>query len=40
MMSVTDDYKTLPSPSPHSQLWSLRAEGKEGGGRGDNYQYK
>lgn len=40
MMSVTDDCKTLPSLSPHSRFWSLRAEGKEGGGRGDNYQYK
>lgn len=40
MMSVTDDCKTLPPPSPRSQLWSLRAEGKVGGGRGDNYQYK
>lgn len=40
MMSVTDDCETLPSPSPHSQLWSLRAAGREGGGRGDNYQYK
>lgn len=40
MMSVTDDCKTLPSPPPRSQLWSLRAEGKVGGGRGDNYQYK
>lgn len=40
MMSVTDDCKTLPSPSPRSQRWSPRAEGKEGGGRGDNYQYK
>lgn len=31
MMSVTNDCKTLPSALPHSQLWSLRAEGKEGG---------
>lgn len=40
MMSVTDECETLPSLSPHSQLRSPRAEVKEGGGRGHNYQYK
>lgn len=40
MMSVTDDCETLPSLSPHTQCRSPRAEVREGGGRGHNYQYK
>lgn len=32
MMSVTDDYETLPSSSPCSQLWSQRAERERGWG--------
>lgn len=40
MMSVTDDCETLPPLSPHTQCRSPRAEVREGGGRGHNYQYK